>query len=377
MAWMTLLTQAAIIVIGCVFATKIVHLLLEGMPVAPQKVLNRTLVFLDEAARQGYGVRATDFSQTSFILEKGGRVIGFEVLPHLNPRNACWIMDDKMRTKRFLKARGIPVSAGDTAFGPVKAMRIARTMGFPLVVKPVNGSLSKGAFFPVGDWTSFLLAFVRAKRHSFATLIERYYDGDTYRATVVGKRLSGIVQRVPPHVLGDGENDLGRLIGCKNRDPRRRARAVKNTTLHHIPIDRRLRWFLRKRGFTLSYVPKKGERVVLDNKVILSRGGDTCEVTTKAHAANKRLFERIAARLGANLAGIDCIMQDIRKPWYDQTTAVLEVNSLPYIDLHHHPTRGRPRNVAKRLLRLAEAASEPIEDAQGDERPLPRMTARR
>ena len=50
------------------------------------------------------------------------------------------------------------------------------------------------------------------------------------------------------------------------------------------------------------------------------------------------------------LVGVDFIMEDARVPWQEQERCgVIECNSLPFIDLHHYPLYGEPRNVAGAL----------------------------
>jgi cyanophycin synthetase len=52
----------------------------------------------------------------------------------------------------------------------------------------------------------------------------------------------------------------------------------------------------------------------------------------------------------APLIGIDFISPDISRPYREQKCAILEVNSLPYIDMHHYPVSGKERNVAGQVL---------------------------
>ena len=63
-----------------------------------------------------------------------------------------------------------------------------------------------------------------------------------------------------------------------------------------------------------------------------------------------RFFENISRLCGAPLVGLDFICQDISAPYHRQECAVLEANSLPYIDMHHYPVTGQPRNVAEMVM---------------------------
>ena len=68
------------------------------------------------------------------------------------------------------------------------------------------------------------------------------------------------------------------------------------------------------------------------------------------HPENKILFKKVYELCKAPLIGIDFITKDISIPYYEQKCAIIEVNSLPYIDMHHYPVTGKERNVAGRIL---------------------------
>jgi len=43
-------------------------------------------------------------------------------------------------------------------------------------------------------------------------------------------------------------------------------------------------------------------------------------------------------------------MPDINRSWKEQTCAILELNNMPAIDLHHVPTEGTPADPAQALV---------------------------
>ena len=112
---------------------------------------------------------------------------------------------------------------------------------------------------------------------------------------------------------------------------------------------------------TLDSVPKKGELVTLNQKVSRGIGASTTDLTDEIHPENKRLLEKIGALLKDPLVGVDFIMRDVRVPWQEQSrSGVIECNSLPFIDLHHYPLNGEPRNVASALWDLIFPASRQV-----------------
>jgi len=71
------------------------------------------------------------------------------------------------------------------------------------------------------------------------------------------------------------------------------------------------------------------------------------DVTDDIHPDNRKLLEDAAAELNDPVVGIDFIIGDIKVSWKEQDrSGIIECNSLPFIDLHHYPLSGKPRNVA-------------------------------
>jgi len=101
-----------------------------------------------------------------------------------------------------------------------------------------------------------------------------------------------------------------------------------------------------------EYVPKKNEVVYLSEKIGLSYGGNAIEEYDKCHPDNRELFERAARVFGDPIVGFDFMIADISQSWKTQRCGFLEANSVPFINLHHHPHQGKPRNIAARVWDL-------------------------
>jgi cyanophycin synthetase len=61
------------------------------------------------------------------------------------------------------------------------------------------------------------------------------------------------------------------------------------------------------------------------------------------------LFRKVAEVMSMDLAGIDFLCADVAQSWRTQPCAVLEVNSMPYLDMHQYPSEGEPEDVAKEV----------------------------
>jgi D-alanine-D-alanine ligase-like ATP-grasp enzyme len=84
----------------------------------------------------------------------------------------------------------------------------------------------------------------------------------------------------------------------------------------------------------------------LTEKVGISYGGFTAEELTITHPETKKILESAARVVNFPIIGFDFIIGDITKSPYEQKWGIIEANSLPFIDLHHHPAQGTPINIA-------------------------------
>ncbi len=221
-----------------------------------------------------------------------------------------------------------------------------------MVVKPNAGSLSKHVTCNIQNEVGLREAVRIARIVSREFVVEEFIEGDVYRITVVNGAVVAACLREAPNVIGDGVSTVQRLIDIKNRDPRRGMIHQKNFTLHLIVVTARTHELLSTQGEGLESVPLKGKKVYLHDKVVLACGADIHDVTDMLHPDNKALFENAAKLCRASLVGIDFIAKDISKSFCEQKCAIIEANSLPYIDMHHYPVTGKERNVAGEILDL-------------------------
>ena len=190
-----------------------------------------------------------------------------------------------------------------------------------------------------------MTAFRKAKQLSPWVVVEEELSGMVYRATLIGGELFGVIRREPPNVIGDGISTVRQLVDNEN------VRNERHGSIFHIIADGEAADAeLVRQGLSWDSVPAPGQMVFLNQKVSRGVGASTTDVTEIVHPENKILFERIAKLLNDSLVGVDFIIEDITKPWHDTPACgVIECNSLPFIDLHHYPLNGSPRNAAGAL----------------------------
>ncbi|HYV33276.1 MAG TPA: hypothetical protein VE973_00295, partial [Candidatus Limnocylindria bacterium] len=169
-------------------------------------------------------------------------------------------------------------------------------------------------------------------------MVEEQLFGPVFRATVVNFELCGVLRGDGPQIIGNGKNSIAQLIEQKNLQSHL---GVKN-----IVIDAGMERFLLRQGLGLSSVPKKDQTIILSEKIGINYGGSSSEDFEICHPDNKELFVKAAKVLGDPIVGFDFIIPDISKSYKEQKSGFIEVNSLPFINLHHDPLLGKPRNVA-------------------------------
>jgi cyanophycin synthetase len=157
---------------------------------------------------------------------------------------------------------------------------------------------------------------------------------------------------VAAHVVGDGVLKISQLIEEKNIKEKRGETYQKDCSLYKIVVDETSEKLLKEKGYNLESIPPKGEIVFLQKDPFVRLGADFIEETPKIHPENIKLFQKLAKTFDIKLVGIDFLAKDISIPWKEQECAILELNNLPCIEVHHFPSLGQPQNVAKEVANL-------------------------
>lgn len=316
----------------------------------PQSALsNRSRIFLEEAKQRGIKVGAIVIAGkyvNEFRLEYNGKRHYYEGIP-LTIYPAHSLVDDKQWFKLFLKTHNFPVPEGKMFLNTKRAFLYGKKLGFPLVVKPANGSLSHHATYPIYTEKELKNAIAVAKIYRPDIIVERFITGSFYRATVIWKRQVYVCCKEPANVIGDGESTIQELICKKNAHPLRKQPSARGATLHTIFSGPELVNYLSKKGLSLTSILSCGVKLFLNNRVTLSSGADVIACTDFAHPKTRELFLEISRLLNASLVGFDFICQNIEQEFSSQEFAILEANTLPYIDMHAYPSSGKPDFVAR------------------------------
>jgi cyanophycin synthetase len=222
------------------------------------------------------------------------------------------------------------------------------SIGFPVVIKPLDGNQGKGATIGIANTEEALAAFARAKQYSQRVVVERFVEGLDFRALVINRRFVAAARRTPAAVTGDGIHTIAQLVEIVNADPRRGN--GHSNVLTKVVLDASSQKLLAKCGYTADTILPKAQEVWLKDTANLSTGGTAADVTDDVHPANRSLFERVARTVGLDICGIDIMAPDLSRPLAENGGAIIEVNAAPGFRMHLEPTSGRPRNVAAPVL---------------------------
>ncbi|OBF40824.1 hypothetical protein A5724_07155 [Mycobacterium sp. ACS1612] len=339
-------------------------------------------------------------SSMEVLIELPGSAAPPVYFHHMNgPRSigGRFYCDEKAVARDILGCAGLNVVTSQ-AFAPDElreGLQYAERIGYPVVVKPTNaargagvsanvrspnalatawrharaassGWLDKAAtvarsFFETSGpidargWMSRVAAFRDEIREASSTawesrwrpvLVEKHFEGNDFRAFVVGDNVVSVTQRKPANVVGDGVATVRELIERKN------AIRAGNVYLcdHLIPVKLELLDLLAGSGMTLSHIPAHGETVVLRSASNLSAGGDSIDFTEEAHPGFVDIAIRAVRAIPAvEYGGVDLITPDIAAPPTATNYIVSEVEYSPAV-LAHFPLIGAPRDMAGAVL---------------------------
>ena len=258
------------------------------------------------------------------------------------------ICKNKDETKRRLAEAGVPVPQGkefDAAAPDEELAAYAAELGFPVVLKPTNGSLGKGVYSNIRNETELRNALqdMREQFSYTSYIVETYLPGEEYRMLTVGDKVVAVCNRVPANVTGDGKSTIRELIDLKNEA--KKQNPILSTK--PIKIDYEIKTYVDYHGYTLDSVPPEGERLFLRKVSNGSAGGDLWDATDELTPEVKQIaVDALQAMPGLGHAGVDVIVN----PEDDTKGTVIEINTTPEIGAHPFPTKGLARDVPAAIV---------------------------
>ena len=311
-----------------------------------------TRALVEEAERRGIPVMRLDDRS---LIQLGHGRYQQRIRASITGRTSLVAADlasDKNMTKKLLDESGIPVPRGIVVRTAEEAVEAVDRLGFPLVVKPLDGNHGRGVTIGVSSEEQLRFGFAQAQQQSKRreVVIERMFPGNDHRILVVGGRMIAVAERIPAQVIGDGVSNIRQLVEAVNRDPRR-GNGHENV-MTRIIIDPLVEEYLLRSGLTPESVPEAEQIVSLRATANLSTGGTAVDRTNEIHPDNAEIARRAAMIIGLDVAGVDFVCPDISRSIRETGGGVIEVNAAPGLRMHIEPSEGAPRDVARPIIEM-------------------------
>jgi cyanophycin synthetase len=239
------------------------------------------------------------------------------------------LLQENKAISNFLVRRlgfpGVEHGVADTAD---TAIRLASRIGYPVVIKPIDGRQGQGVTAGVTSEEEVAVAFAEANAISpRRVIVERFVEGEDVRLVVYSGQFAYAYTRSRPRLVGDGEHTVMELINGENQR-RSRIRGAESFP-KELKVDPAMVAVLQKQNLRLNDRVPAGQVVILRSLANLTGGGTAVVVTDRVHADNRGMAEAIARCFRLDTVGIDFLTADFNKSWREVRCAVIEVNLAP------------------------------------------------
>src|SRR5699024_5153867 len=254
---------------------------------------------------------------------------------------------DKVNTKELLSKNGIPVPLGKKfrITSKKEIVTYANQIGYPVVLKPLDGTMGKGVFCDIKSEQELL------EHHEYfltqlpykSCIIEKQYDGEEHRIYVVGEEAVSCINRKKAYVIGAGVHTIKELIDLKNNE------RSKNPYLRDKPIkvDYDSKNDRVKYTLIIDDICAAGQKINVRSISNLSKGGEPHEVSKNISKEIKELAVKSLKSLpGVAHGGVDIIIDS-----KDETKGtVIEINTVAEIVFHFYPMSGEPVPIPGKIM---------------------------
>lgn len=257
---------------------------------------------------------------------------------------------DKQQTKEILKQSNLPQPEGKLfnkqhSFEDIK--QYSYNIGYPVVVKPLNGSFGRGVFTEIQEETGLKKAikYIQTVLKESSIIVEKHVYGKDYRLYVVDDKVVGAILRVPPNIIGDGVNTIETLIKQKNKLRGENPRLVSCPIL----IDSETKDYLKKHRYELNTIPKMNEIIYTNPKANISLGGDPIDVLETLSGEMKELAVQALCTIPNLPHGAVDLMIETKEDGREIGN-IIELNPTAQLGGILFPIEGKSRDVPKEII---------------------------
>ncbi|MCR6108171.1 acylphosphatase [Salipaludibacillus agaradhaerens] len=252
---------------------------------------------------------------------------------------------DKQLTKERLDEKGVPIPAGkrfDKNTSTEAVLKYASSIGYPLVLKPIDGSFGHGVYVNIKSSEALQDILDNSDANQTDFIVERFIPGDEYRVYVVEGKAVGMILRKPANVKGDGFSSIRRLIDQKNELRQDNPRLISCP----IKITNEIRNYLYEHNYDLDDIIPENKIVKLTEKSNISLGGDPISVDM---ATAPKVAEAAIAALNV-VPGLPHGAVDVIWDKVSGDVAVLEINPSAQIGSLLFPLEGPAFDVPSAII---------------------------
>ncbi|WP_067841016.1 acylphosphatase [Amphibacillus sediminis] len=270
----------------------------------------------------------------------------FRTRGHIISNEAVGIASDKALSKQYLIQKGVNCIQGyhfDATSSIEEITEHAAKLGYPVVLKPADGSFGRDVYLNLNDQESLIQAFNQIKeiKPKSSLLLERHQQGQDYRVYVIADSVVAAIKRIPANVIGDGKHTIKELIERKNEERKKNPRLASCL----IEINHSLKRFISDQGFQLTDIPVTDQQIFLNDKANISLGGDSIDVLDQLDEdAKKTAIAAIEAIPGLYHGSVDLLKTE------DQAAVVIEINPTSQLGSLIFPMQGQGRDVPSALI---------------------------
>ncbi len=277
----------------------------------------------------------------------------------LTTDTAVRIAKDKRLTYQILNRAGLPTPVSHACTSADEAVSLANRIGYPVVVKPIDGNRARGVSIGLTRDGEVANAFESAVAFSTrkTVLIEGLVPGNQHRVLVIDGKISGAYRRQTASVTGTGRHTVQELIDYSNEMRRREAERVIER--RQITLDEEVIRILELQHLSPESVPELGELVLVKPPVAFN-GSLNVNCTNVIHPENVTIFKMASAAVGLDIAALDVVTSDITRPLHDTGGAIVEVNSMPSFKAHVRPRVGKPDDIGEDIIAMLYPPGAPI-----------------
>ena len=300
----------------------------EAHPFTPDPIAH---LLITEAQKAGLPVRPYHWPTRQWLFGWGARSeTFFEAAPRSDSHAGRNLSSDKQLSKLLATACGFKVLPSYRVANVNDLEKAASTVGFPCVVKPIQGKQGKGVTTNISSLAELREAWRLAQQlRPVDVLVERYAEGEVYRLMVIRGEFFCSIIRPRPSVLADGQSTLLQLAQKRNQPLVAKSRPSsfsKPTPLDQLFVD-----CLRRQGFKPDSIPEAGRKIYLRDAPLVGHGAtDIADVTEQTHPNIKAAAVDLSNMLGIDCSGIDLISTDISQ---ETSSYFLEINGTPGVRL--------------------------------------------